>query len=393
VEPIQLWMPMFCVNAEDATWIDEFYERSEWDKVETVWLLPKEMAGLSGEVWWHVGDGPLKHVAIPWESFDRIDVFHIGSNGVVFGRNANRYFPSIRFEMKKVFEQWRVNVPPHPYDGLRTIDVEVPVLRSNAVGEIERPRIEKVTLKPSVEAASGLAKLMLGGNTSGDGSAHSASIIGRYVCPQFPDSIPIRHIPEAEIETEAIDLRSLFPFGISHAANQELSEMVSVAGLSQHDSLIAEARAVQALSRFGLKCRSTIEYAVLMPLVQESALDGFDKAAGDLFKLRVDTIKKMKGDLDIPFRKEVKEKIDIALETAERAIEVDRVWGPIGLMWLTLATRLASGNKYRRCKRIGCGNVVEGKATKKYCGEDTCEDKRKAARARKYREKKKRTEG
>jgi hypothetical protein len=87
MRPLQVWLPAFDAEVlTDALWRDLGRAQQQWRGETTVWLLPrlKEVVrwGTPERLW-------STEVAIPAETLNRIDVFHIGDNGYLHG--SGRY--------------------------------------------------------------------------------------------------------------------------------------------------------------------------------------------------------------------------------------------------------------------------------------------------------------
>ena len=82
MRPIQLWLPTLDDNLSlsDAQ-RDAQRAMKAWKGESRVWLLPE----LKNQIRWYepIGDGKthLSVLAIPAETLDCVDVFHIGENG------------------------------------------------------------------------------------------------------------------------------------------------------------------------------------------------------------------------------------------------------------------------------------------------------------------------
>src|ERR1043165_8568767 len=92
MRPIQLWLPRLADSLSRPQYQRDARRAMEaWKGDYTVWLLPD----LKEEVRWDepIGDGKTRVpvVAIPAEHLDRLDVYHIGETGQVWGLKGWRF--------------------------------------------------------------------------------------------------------------------------------------------------------------------------------------------------------------------------------------------------------------------------------------------------------------
>ncbi|MGH8059735.1 MAG: hypothetical protein ACREOH_21270, partial [Candidatus Entotheonellia bacterium] len=109
--PLQLWLPTFGPSLGfPEVGRDMARVLQSWQGESTVWLLPDLN---TPRRWWPSGKPVWERtLAIPAEHFDRIDVFHIGANGYVWGPGVHDRFPDGRVEglLRSWLQAWQL--PP-----------------------------------------------------------------------------------------------------------------------------------------------------------------------------------------------------------------------------------------------------------------------------------------
>lgn len=386
IDPIQLWMPMFSVGPE-ASDLAEFSGRSDWDGVQTVWVLPEEIVKLSTEVWWFDGYRNLKSVALPGKAFERIDVFHIGPNRRVFNLNNDAYFPSGYLELEDIGQEWLSFRRTKFYDDRMEIRTEIPIVNEGSAGEIEKPEIIQITLTYSGVSRTGLESLMAIHSSERKRGNRGDFLpeVGRYFSHEVEASIPVHHIPSWEIGPEFTELSGLFPYGIAGATEMELAQIEALAVLSKHDPLLAENKVSQNYGRFCLKGTTTFEFETILPLlIDEIAHDGRPtfRQVGRLWEA---VVKKAKISASPAVRRTLRDFRNSPEDSVDSIVRIDRVWGPLGLLWLNLQRNLSRGTRIGQCGRSECRNLTQGTAAKKYCDDSYCLSIRTAERQRRSR--------
>jgi hypothetical protein len=135
MRPIQRWLPMLADTLSDPRYQRDARRAMEsWKGEYRVWLLPD----IKKEARWQepLGDGKIRVpvVAVPSEHLDRLDVYHIGATGEVWGIERGR-FPDGRVDglLQAWLNLFALNDKVTYYCAPETITLRVPRIRRRGV--------------------------------------------------------------------------------------------------------------------------------------------------------------------------------------------------------------------------------------------------------------------
>jgi hypothetical protein len=349
-----------------------------WNGESTVWLLPE----LEQKVVWREGPGLVS--AIPSEHLDRIDIYHVGENGYVFGHGSSSRFSESRIGC--LLEQW---LDPSTVAGIttysppETVDFEIPTISGEGVmyrsitldlfgrGMFPITEIDEATRTVRTQWPSAGTRFQ-----TVSPAQESEEMFGPFQRSQT-DSV-------SAIGKDGI--RTLFTFaawpgvfgkiipvadGVDVLYQRQL--MRTIVGRSSQDP---EGARVQA-SNVGRAYISNGTADRLSAWFWPASLGDGDEAlcfkAEDIgFKADNPTeLFKLPG-----FRKRLAERVDIR-----------RAWGPIGLLWALLSEQLEEHERFNICQRCDC--IIRGQRHKQYCSREDnriCYDARRKLDQRRSRQ-------
>jgi len=306
-----------------------------WWQQDHVWWLPE----LREERIWR--DGLGHHLARPSSALECTTVFHVGTNGFVYGSGAEVVFPDRR--VGDLLDLW---LHAAPDDLVR----EVPPPES-AVGSF-----------PNVGAEGALC----------------------YVEREVPIPAHVRVRGNRWYSWKS-PLETLFPPFTDTLALRHLTTMREIAAMARTDSQRAVREATALASPYVSEGYSTAELTWFLPRVVE-------RGPGEGLMWLVEEPPTHPFSPGTSLRAQFKKRVlatsltvDEFLATAEwgrfrlSQVPVRRAWGPIGFFWALLIDSLESQEDRRGgCER--CGGVVIGDKRKRFCGPrdnpDCCRERR-----------------
>ena len=384
MRPIQLWLPTLTDSLSRApSQRDAQRAMQAWKGECRVWLLPDLKKEVRSEEPIGDGNGSFRVLAIPAETLDCVDVFHIGENGQVWGQGSAIRFPAGSTD--SLLKAW-----------LNLFSLEDNVSLSCAPDSIilKMPHFRGKKIKYKKARVR-----LMPGPTLPVAKVNKRSLTLRMKWPP-EGGMPASISPEAE---------SVEHYGPMQRADRD---GLSIA-ISRRDPKIRSLHAICRLPRpFEklLPCGAGIEtlngYAEMREIIRQSARDpegALQKAknAAGGYLSEGQTTQQMAWFLPTFSKEGVKMALHHALfrwnlpecETAEEAmrssawqremgklVPVRRAWGLLGLLWALLIDQLEIGKKFQACER--CDRLFIGKRGKRFCGpEDSkvCFRKRRAA--------------
>ena len=329
-----------------------------WKDESTVWLLPwaKKVAR-----WTQPGYG--KMVAIPSQTLEKVYVYHVSSNGYAAGQFAGERFP--KGSIDSLLDAWlnyeergqvQLVAPPKsrpflvPVISKKGVTYREIVLEVGPRGFIPIDKINRnnksVTLRwpPRSESYSTISpdtesELRFGPLKRADQDGTSAAVNNEgerslFTFLRWP-----------------LPLRDLFPAadGVDNLVAQKV--MADIAAGSADNLPGALVRCQQAASLYVFEGHSNVLSTEILPMLaargEEAALakaEDFGIAAKSLLELSKNRAYR---------------------ETLERIVPIRRAWGPQGLMFALLLSRLESGYRFLSCQR--CRRIIQPTKNKRYC--------------------------
>jgi hypothetical protein len=380
MRPLQLWLPSFGRSlAFPEVQRDAQRAYAEWNGEGTVWLLPE-----LGEVMrWRESDDPCSSaLAVPAEQVERVDVYHIGENGYVWGIGARERFPDGR--VSGVLDSWlnldvrnvqcksapqtiSINCPAFIDGQLVYEKIEVQrdpgaFLPAVSVDEAERTVKYKwppagVSLKPISPEAESAA-------WHGSGSSE---VPGAHFVLSWP-------APFAE----------LFPFGSGADDFFAQAKMVDIArrSTSGFDGAFQEAKDAAAI--YLSEGWTTREFSWLWPSFAELGSPGLYPPLA----VALDAVAQRGASFKLNDARNFQEALSSKAwrEVMRERLSIRRVWGVTGLCWALFLEQFENSLHVRTCAR--CGRVIKGKRGKRFCNRqenERCFQDRAAERQRKSR--------
>jgi hypothetical protein len=373
MKPLQIWLPAL----EETVLTDKLsrdLERAQrqWMGETTVWLLP----GLEKAVKWGTPERPWStELAIPAETLDRIDIFHLGDNGYLHG--SGRYPRFISACTDKLLDSW-LNLPyGSEADGIRLLACptrarfEVPRFEGDRVYYIEQ------------ELELGPGEVIPITNTS----LEERTIEGRWPPPGFP-------LPTISPSGESRQDAGLMVHA-GYAGSVPIFESVSAGNKSRCMALLAEWPApFTDLFLFGgchdaMLCQSLTKKVTEISLtdpgaaLQEALIHSGKFIAGgeaffkdSWFHPRVNAVSVgdaldqlyLRYSLSFQTIEEACDSQEFQEKMMERVV-VRRAIGVQGLFWSLLIEKLEEGLKFRLCER--CGRILASRKGKRFCDRQT----------------------
>jgi hypothetical protein len=372
MKPLQIWLPHFdpAVSADDL-WRDLQRAQERWRGESTVWLLP----WLREPVRWTLNDHPAtSELAIPSESLNRIDLFHVGENGYLHGNERFMRFAEPQIDTlladwlnlldgtePRGLEQYLVPetveffVPR--FDELPKIQyvpIEVPVepaeiltLKSSQEEGAASWRwppqgFPLPTVSPAAESRSWAGPLMGAGYLDPEqklptfGSVRNPKIKCMMTCLKWPEPFTL-----------------LFPDGGGADSALCLVRTKKVADKSEADRLEALREAVARGGQFVCEGQARLRDIWLHPIINQSGIE--------------DALFALETKLSLPFAT-VEEALasERFQEKMRERVPIRRAIGIQGLFWSLLIEALEEGVTFKSCKR--CGKAIQGRKTRAYCG-------------------------
>jgi len=319
-----------------------------------MWLLP----GAERAFRWRDGDF---FAGVPAEDLNRVDVYHIGNNGVAYGLEARKRFSSGR--INDLLDQW-LNCKNLPfYIAPTRIEFEnVPHLKGHRITfSSRRIKVGPTNAFPIVDL--------------GDAGTFTA------VWP--PPGRTVKTVsPDAESAEEQGPLDSLIEKGMSWSVSRKTGTRnlwVVVGWPEDIQSLVARGEgadlmlARQQMVSIATRSVDDLQGAAIEAarLASAHVFDGHTWQALSWFW----TLYAQGGDEAVVFGAEDlgfkgKDATDLWRNTEFRhlmmkRIRIRRAWGAVGLFWALLLERLEDKRGFGLCQR--CSRIISGRSNKAFC--------------------------
>lgn len=363
MRPFQLWLP----NVTGTLALPEVQRDRErafkaWRGEDVVWLLPS----WEKPVRW-VEDKVRKVLGIPAEQLDRLDVYHVGESGYVWGRGAQARFPEGRVEglldaflnvdrlggiefytapdelqlpvpqiedAKVVYKPRKLRLEPGPVMPITGIDEETRTVSMRWPPDETRCP----TVSPEAESREHFGPL------------ESAEHQGMPVA-----------VPREDTEFRALriilkwppPLRDLFSPASGADDMHACARMVALARKSRSDLTGALLDSKAAAGRYVTDGETTLWSSWFLPIFAAEGIDGAVFAAEARYDVYAANLKEV-------FQSEPLQ------QALSETVPIRRAWGAIGLFWVLLLERLEEGRSFQVCER--CGRIIQGKRGKRFCG-------------------------
>jgi hypothetical protein len=394
MKPLQIWLPAFDPEISyDDLWRDLQRAQHLWQGESTVWLLP----WLREPVRWRLEDQPaLSELAIPAESLNRIDIFHVGENGYLHGNERFMRFAEpqinallkdwlnlldgtkprgleqclvpewVEFYIPKLDELPKINYVP--FD-IRVGPAEVLPIKSSPAEQTISFRwppegFPLPTISPAAESRTSADPMKPVGYLDHD---HRFPIFTSDRDPKIRCLMTGLDWPEP--------FASIFPNGGGADSLLCLVRTKKVADKSGTDREGALREAVAQGGKFVCEGQARLRDIWLHPLINQGDTKEALFAVEGRYGLSFDTTEKACASEEFQRR-------------MRKCVPVRRAIGVQGLFWSLLVEYLEGGLTFKTCKL--CGKVIQGRKGKTYCGKadnPKCWGKRRATDRRRERAK------
>lgn len=373
MQPIQLWLPNFDPAVSSAKLKRDIARAQQaWDGEATIWLCP----GLDVEYRWENPPFRATEMALPSETFNRIDVFHIGEHGYLYGRH---WFPRFfQRNIRGLLEEWlcvmngkddyaielftastttvNTHLPLISRDKIKIVVAEVQagplgtfpltVARESRHFTLSWPEPQSnlpYSVSPSAESSTYYGE-MLPSTLSNGGRDYPV-----FVSEKVPEcrSIPI-------IDRWPGNLKLLFPYGGGMDALLGQYNMARVASKSQTDLQGALQEARHHAGSSVSSGFAPLYFAWFLPHLESN---GIESALYELEGRYGLVIRNANELIDSPDFSDLR----------GEPTPVTRCVGVLGLFWALLLQHLESGRSFVPCEL--CGRVITGRTNKRFCSE------------------------
>jgi hypothetical protein len=362
MKPMQIWLPEMCGTlAVPAAKRDRDRAFTAWNGQVTMWLLPY----CKKPVHWQEGFGNVS-TAIPAESLERVDIYHVDEQGFIFGPCSMERFGGNRID--GLLDDWlNLNVDEIKlYNFPREITVRLPQLNEHRVRFVDvvqemvpRGRMPIVAFDESNSGIYGRWPPEGGAFNPVSPDAESEERFGDFELRKDKDGTDAWISRKDGNRTLALHaewpgrFNNLFHVGDGFDVFYARDRMKQIARQSGHDPDGAIATARLAGGDYLSGGHSSLEWLWLRPALTHRGPETVLFEAEDHgFRSRnVGALLKMPD-----FRRKMDERVPIR-----------RLWGPLGMFWALLLDRLESGQLFHRCQK--CGRTLSGRKGKKFCSQ------------------------
>lgn len=359
MNPIQVWLPSFAGSPffPEVLRVRERAYRA-WRGEDIVWVVP----GLGDSR--KAVEGMVRVLAIDGEVLDRLDVFHVGSNGYAWGPGCGHRFPSGRVE--GLLDAW-LNASGQP---LYRIEDHVVINAPDPRQEGIRYRERRLAIAPlgampitSVDAATSTfeARWPPPGRPTPVVSVEQESreSLGPLVRDAAEPDLPVytcRDGSKSVLLACGWDppLRELVGL-TSFDDIQQNALMRNVAALSEGRLEEALVLAREQSQNFLSEGVSAWEHAELFPTYAKEGEAGALFAAESRFGIHATSLPALLHHPDWPAQ-------------AWRPIPIRRAWGAAGLMWALLLDHLEASRRFGPCQ--ACGRLIPRSHARRFCSRD-----------------------
>lgn len=377
MRPLQVWLP-YSDPALTHPALRRDLDRAQelWKGESTVWLIP----GLDEHARWENPRSPwFRELAVPTEATNRVDVFHISSDGFIFGATRCTRFP--QRGIAGLLNDWLsvgrgagenaiLYGPPPPEVGFllpeitnRGVTYKWTWRSLGTIGTLSRrvpdsaDQSRRVELEWPPEGTQWPATV----SPAAESTEHYGPLVrddvadGEYSIPSLVSQRDPRFRSLFLLDLWPGMLRCLFPLGAGPDAIAAQGRMVAVMEESQSNPVAALAKAQALASGYLAEATVAERYLVWYPLLIQHGEEA--------------VLQQIAFKLDCRFASLAEavacEKVQ---ELFSRPVTTRRAYGALGLFWALLLDQLEKGKGFSRCKR--CGRVIQARPNKKYCGKD-----------------------
>ena len=363
MRPLQLWLPHVTGNlALPEVQRDRERAFKAWRGEDVVWLLPS----LEEPVRW-VEDKVRKVLGIPAEQFDRLDVYHVGEHGHVWGPEAEARFPGGRVEaLLDAFLNFKKLGGIEFCAGPDELQLRVPRIEdAKVVYKPERIGLEPGPVMPIVatDEETGTVSVHWPPDETRcptvSPEAESREHFGRLESAEY-QGMPVA-VRREDTEFRALRIILKWPppltdlFSPASGADDmhACARMVALARKSQADltSTLLDSKA--AAGRYVTDGEATLESSWFWPIFAAEGIKGALFATEARYDVYATNLKEI-------FQSEPLQ------QALSETVPIRRAWGAIGLFWALLLERLEEGRSFQVCER--CGRIIQGKRGKRFCG-------------------------
>ena len=382
----QLWLP--CVGhpmADNDLRADLEMAFSLWNGQTTVWLAPDTEQPAEFD------DGKTlgldRNLIVPSRLVDRLDVFHIGENGFVWGRDSAGRFPGgcigdllhqwldTKHYRPRLVQTGRVQLSrPTVLGGLlwsttETIEpTDGPKFRVVTRSESKKTTLAKLELVPQTWSTVAPSLEVGGADTTEITAGETRNTTFRV---QWPPPFC-----------------NLFPSGGNADDLYERARMIDVLAVAKHDNQEALRLATAAAMRYRSQGSTNLGLSWFWPNFLELKMSA-DAPESQLDPLKTAIERGASLGLNVSGDPIQVLKSEQWTEKMNEPVVVPRVVGLSGLMWELLLEHLERARSLTTCRR--CGRGISGKKGKQYCGRADnleCYRRRLAENRRRERERK-----
>lgn len=389
MRPLQVWLPLTCASIGNLKVQADFQRAlAEWRGELRIWFLPD----LKKPLRWKDHES-ISVLAVPAEHLDRVDIYHIGENGHIWGPGSKIRFYGIT--AKELLDSWLNTLKDGEirlHSAPLSFTAEIPYVDGDSVKYIKQDLAPSFGgVFPVVDFDETTGRQTLGWPPKGQ-PRPSASIEGdsdRFYGPlkfkeyegelaayseRYPEMI---FKPSIYKWSKPLDM--LMPIGAGGDDIAGLARMIDIAQMSNANPEGALWQAKEAAQPYISEGKTIRAYEWFWPrAAKDGAHDAFIEAQYRWFSEwsgndRWDSFEeaaKSEGWNKLMFQ----------------SVPIKRAWGALGLFWALLLEQLEERHGFQVCEK--CGKINQGKRDKKYCSREDNEEcfrERTAHRQRKAR--------
>lgn len=377
MRPLQLWLPRLSGSlAHPQVRGDRERAYREWRGEQIIWLLP----GLDEPVRCFDRELGAEVLAVPAEQLERLDVYHVGENGYVWGPGSRTRFPDGRVDglldvFLNVERSGGISVAP----GSAEVELQVPVIEG---GEI-RYEGRRHTFNPGPiipiariddETRTAIVRWPPERTDPPTVSPEDESLRRYGALHRLePDGGPVV-IPQQNPDIRALPLQVIWPgdlAGLFAAASgpDDLHEKAVMVDLATNNGnrqggTLASVRA--AADRYVGEGETTRWHSWFWPTFAEEGESGILFAIGTRYEVEVSSL----GDAL---------QSEVLRRKLSQNVPIRRAWGAAGLLWALLLEQLEGNRGFLTCER--CGRIIQGRSHKRFCDktdDENCYQRRRA---------------
>lgn len=363
MKPIQLWLPQLC-SSPFVPEIQRMRERaySTWIGEDIVWVVP----GL-GEPRRALEADSSKVLALDGEFIERLDIFHVGENGYVWGPGMSHRFPAKH--VNDLLLQW-LNITDRPiYPAPTATTVMAPDPKLDGIQYREQEiHFKPVGQFPFTVTGRDEERTYIEGHWPPEGAPNPVVSVDQESREYFGDVRAMARIAGTSItgwiredRTFAIGVVSgwpdpfdaLIPRASGMDNTLQWTRMREIATKSETSVEVALREARDLSRSFLSEGVSSWAHAHFWPIYAREGIDGAIVAAATQFGLSSDlTFQELWST-------------DEWLDRAALPIPITRAWGGIGLMWALLLEQLERRRRFGHCEE--CGRVIPKRGGRRFC--------------------------